>query len=212
MANAGLAPMEFLVPGLPYAGPELRGMELSGLIVHVIGDLYVEADPLGSGATAPMRATGVRAAGVRMAEVRAAAVVRLAAPVIAGRWAAMGLTAAWVFTGGQPPTVLEASVERFHRIPLQPLSVGLRFEQSDAADQPSEIVDVFGLSCTSVERTLEDLLRSAGDTRRAEAAMAAAARLLPLADPVGLRSRFESRRKRPGMAAARRALERLLRD
>ncbi|GAA1121874.1 hypothetical protein GCM10009670_10490 [Citricoccus alkalitolerans] len=184
------------MPGLPYAGPELRGMELSGLIVHVIGDLYVEADQPGSGAAAP--------------RMRAAAVLRLAAPVVAGRWAAMGLTAAWVLAGGPPPAALEASVQRFHRIPLQPLSVGLRLEQSDAASQPADVVDAFGLPCTSVERTIEDLLRRAGDPHRAAAAMTAAARLLPLTDTVALRDRFESRRKRCGMATARRALERLL--
>ncbi|XKH53980.1 hypothetical protein LG284_02845 [Citricoccus nitrophenolicus] len=200
-ANPGPAPVEFLVPGLPYAGPELRGMELSGLVVHVIGDLYVEADQVSSGAAAPrMGAAGMRAA----------AVLRLAAPVISGRWAAMGLTAAWALSGGPPPAVLEASVERFHRIPLQPLSVGLRLEQSDAAGQPADVVDIFGLPCTSVERTIEDLLRRAGDSRRAAAAMTAATRLLPLTDASALRDRFESRRKRPGMASARRALERLL--
>lgn len=196
MAHPGLAPLDFLVPGLPYAGPELRGMELSGLVVHVIGDLYVEADQVGSGAS------GLR--------VRAAAALRLAAPVISGRWAAMGLTAAWVLSGGPPPAVLEASVERFHRIPSQPLSVGLRLEQSDAAGQPSDVVEVFGLPCTSVERTIEDLLRRTGDSRRAAAAMPAATRLLPLTETGMLRDRFESRRKRPGMAPARRALERLL--
>lgn len=189
--------MDFLVPGLPYAGPELRAMELSGLVVHVIGDLYVEADQGESGAAAR--------------RLRAAAVHRLAAPVITGRWAAMGLTAAWAFTGGSAPAVLEASVERFHRIPLQPLSVALRLEQSDVAGQPADVVDLHGLPCTSVDRTIEDLLRRTGDPRLAAAAMAAATRLLPLTDTVALRDRFEFRRKRPGMAPARRALGRLLR-
>lgn len=192
----GLVPMDFLVPGLPYAGPELHAMARSGLVVHVIGDLYVEADQGQSGA-----------AGLRL---RAAAVHRLAAPVLAGRWAARGLTAAWVFTGGPAPAMLEASVERFHRIPLQPLSVTLRLEQSDAAGQPADIVHLHGVPCTSVERTVEDLLRRPGDTSRAAAAMTAVRQLLPLTDPVSLRDRFESRRKRPGMAAARRALEGLL--
>jgi hypothetical protein len=189
---AGPPDPEFLVPGLPYTGPELRAMEISGMVDHVIGDLYL---PAGGGS--------------RAQRVRAAAVRRLAAPLLGGPWTATGLTAAWIHDGGPAPGVLEASVERFHRIPLRPLSVGLRLEQSDAARHAGDVVEIWGTSCTSVDRTIEDLLRRAGDPVLAPPAVAAARRLLAGAEVPALRARFEARRRRPGMAAARRALDRL---
>lgn len=187
------AAVDFLVPGLPYSGPELRGMEMSGLVEHVMGDLYLPADH-GSGA----------------ARVRAAAARRLTAPVLTGRWAVMGVTAAWVLTGGPAPEVLEAAVDRYHRIPLQPLSVRLSLEQTDVVGQSAEVIDHWGLPCTSAARTVEDLLRRAEDPARAAAALTAATRLLPLTSATQLRDRFERHRRRPGMAGARRALETLL--
>lgn len=194
---------QFLVPGLPFSAAELRGMELSGLLVHVMGDLYLPADagPAGHGG-----GDGVR--------TRAAAVLRLAEPVLTGAWVAIGGTAAWVHAGGEAPGVLEASVDRYHRRPLHPGAVGLRLEQSGLAPAPecgdaahrAEVTPVHGLWCTTVERTVEDLLR-AGPTgpERAVAAL-----LLPRCDPVRLRERFRARRGRPGMSAARAALRDLL--
>jgi len=195
----------FLVPGLPFSAPELRGMELSGLLVHVMGDLYLPAD-------------GNRAARTVMdgAGMRAAAVLRIAEPVLSGPWVAIGLTAAWVHAGGEAPGVLEASVDRYHRRPLYPGAVGLRLEQSGLAPVPedsgvrqrADVISVHGLWCTTIDRTVEDLLRNgATGSERAAAAL-----LLPRCDPVRLRRRFEARRSRPGMAAARRALDKLLGD
>jgi hypothetical protein len=195
----------FLVPGLPFSAPELRGMELSGLLVHVMGDLYLPAD-------------GNRAAGTVMdgAGMRAAAVLRLAEPVLSGPWVAIGLTAAWVHAGGEAPGVLEASVDRYHRRPLYPGAVGLRLEQSGLGPAPqdcgvphqADVIAVHGLWCTTTDRTVEDLLRN-GPTRSERAA---AALLLPRCDPDRLRERFEARRRRPGMAAARAELGELLGD
>lgn len=185
--------VEFLVPGLPYTAPELRGMEIAGLVDQVIGDLYHPA-----------------AHGPDPAHLRAAAVHRLAAPVLTGRWAVMGLTAAWALTGGPAPRVLEAAVDRYHRIPLQPLSVRLNLEQTDVVEEPSDIILLWGLPCTGIARTVEDLLRRAEDPARADLALTAAARLLTLTPAAILRERFERHRKRPGMAGARRALEKLL--
>lgn len=186
-------PVEFLVPGLPYSGPELRGMELSGLVDHVIGDLYLPAD---------QRPEPTR--------VRAAAAHRLAVPVLTGRWAVMGVTAAWVLAGGPAPLALEAAVDRYHRIPLQPLSVRLALEQTDVVEDPADVIHLWGLPCTSAARTVEDLLRRAEDPARAADALTAAARLLPMTPAEHLRQRFEHHRRRPGMAGARRALETLL--
>ena len=192
------AAVEFLVPGLPYSAPELRGMETAGLVVHVIGDLHLAADQLSAEPeTDPAR-------------VRAAAVHRLAAPVLTGRWAVMGLTAAWILAGGPAPSVLEATINHYHRIPLQPLSVRLRLEQTDVVEEPSDVIRLWGLPCTGLARTVEDLLRRAEDPVRAGPALTAAARLLPLTPAGHLRDRFERNRRRPGMAGARRALERLL--
>jgi hypothetical protein len=195
----------FLVPGLPFSAPELRGMELSGLVVHVMGDLYLPAE-----GNPPERPVG------EGARVRAAAVLRLAEPVLSGPWVAIGMTAAWVHAGGEAPGVLEASVDRYHRRPLFPGAVGLRLEQSGLAPAPegsgarhrADVVPVHGLWCTTIDRTVEDLLRN-GPTGPERAA---AALLLPRCDPVRLRERFEVRRRRPGMAAGRAALEGLLRD
>ncbi|MGM7667443.1 hypothetical protein [Microbacterium sp. A93] len=185
--------VEFLVPGLPYSAPELRGMEIAGLVDHVIGDLYLPADH-----------------GTDPARLRAAAVHRLAAPVLTGRWTIMGLTAAWILAGGPAPPVLEAAVDRYHRMPLRPLSVRLSLEQTDVVDVPDDVIRLGGLPCTGPARTVEDLLRRAEDPARAAPALAAAARLLPLTPAAHLRDRFERNRRRPGMAGARRALERLL--
>jgi hypothetical protein len=198
---------QFLVPGLPFSAAELRGMELSGLLVHVMGDLYLPADPPVDG-DRPARAAGH---GTRM---RAAAVLRLAEPVLSGPWAAIGMTAAWVHGGGEAPGVLEASVDRYHRRPLYPGAVGLRLEQSGLASAPegggashrADIVPVHGLWCTTIDRTVEDLLRN-GPTGPQRTA---ASLLLDRCDPVRLRERFEARRRRPGMAAARTALRELL--
>jgi hypothetical protein len=199
------APEPFLVPGLPFSAHELRGMELSGLLVHVMGDLYLPA--------AGNRSACIAGYGAR---TRAAAVLRLAEPVLSGPWAAIGLTAAWVHAGGEAPGVLEASVDRYHRRPLYPGAVGLRLEQSGLApaaeggevEHRTDVDSVHGLWCTTTERTLEDLLRG-GPTGPERAA---AALLLTRCDPVRLRERFEDRRRRPGMAAARAALEQLLGD
>lgn len=188
------------MPGLPYSAPELRGMEFSGLVVHVIGDLYLPADHLSAGQ------------GTDAARVRAAAVHRLASPVLSGRWAAMGLTAAWVLAGGPAPATLEAAVDRYHRIPLQPLSVRLALEQTNLMKRSADLIRVQDVPCTSLARTVEDLLRRAEDPARAAPALVAAARLLPLVPPTPLRERFERNRRRPGMAGARRALETLLAD
>ncbi|MFC7402235.1 hypothetical protein [Citricoccus sp. GCM10030269] len=185
-------PVDFLVPGLPFSGPELRGMELSGLLVHVVGDLYLPANH-----------------GLEDTRVRAASVLRLTAPVITGSWASTGLTAAWIHAGGGSPGVLEASVEHFQRIPSQPLSVRLHWEQSDVARDSADVVNVFGLRCTTVDRTIEDVLRRAGP-RSGPPAMAAAARLLTRTDSARLRRRFEDHRRKPGMVQARRRLETLL--
>ncbi|MCY1159317.1 MAG: hypothetical protein MOP51_2342 [Citricoccus sp.] len=196
---------QFLVPGLPYSAAELRGMELSGLLVHVMGDLYLPAD---AGPAARTAGDGVR--------MRAAAVLRLAEPVLAGPWAAIGMTAAWVHAGGEAPGVLEASVGRYHRRPLHPVAVGLRLEQSGLAPAPegvddphrADVMPVHGLWCTTIERTVEDLLRT-GPTGPERAA---AALLLRRCDPARLRERFQARRRRPGMTAARAALRELLGD
>ncbi|MDI3331132.1 MAG: hypothetical protein QJR09_10435 [Micrococcus sp.] len=193
----------FLVPGLPFSAPELRGMELSGLLVHVMGDLYLPA-----GSNPPARDPG------GASRMRAAAVLRLAEPVLSGPWVAIGLTAAWVHAGGAAPGVLEASVDRYHRRPLYPGAVGLRLEQSGLAPPPRggeagdgrDVVPVHGLWCTAVDRTVEDLLRH-GPTRPE---LTAAELLLARCDPGRLRERFEARRRRPGMAAARAALMDLL--
>lgn len=201
----GPSPEPFLVPGLPFSAPELRGMELSGLLVHVMGDLYLPADQ--DAPAHPVR-DGAR--------IRAAAVRRLAGPVLPGPWVAIGRTAAWVHVGGEAPDVLEASVDRYHRRPLYPGAVGLRLEQSGLAPAPdgrghpdgADVVSVHGLWCTSIERTVEDLLRN-GPTGPERTA---AAVLLARCDPVRLRRRFEARRRRPGMAAGRGALTELLRD
>lgn len=187
-------PDPFLVPGLPFSAAELRGMELSGLLIHVMGDLYRPADP---GPSARDAAGESR--------VRAAAVRRLAEPVLSGPWTAIGMTAAWVHVGGPPPTVLEASVDRYHRRPLHPGAVGLRLEQSGLGPG-DEVVSVHGLWCTTLERTVEHLLRH-GPTGPERAA---AALLLPHCEPGRLRERFQARRTRPGMTAAREALAELL--
>ncbi|HEY4615227.1 MAG TPA: hypothetical protein VIG75_07190, partial [Citricoccus sp.] len=182
-----------------------RGMELSGLVVHVMGDLYRPA--------APDPAATLAASGPRW---RAAAVRRLAEPLIPGPWVAIGRTVAWVHAGGPAPGVLEASVGRYHRRPLVPGPLPLRLEQSGLAPAPrggdeaggatGDVVEVHGLWCTSVDRTIEDLLRAgpAGPER------AVARSLVPLSAPGRLRDRFQSRRRRPGMAAARSALHDLL--
>jgi hypothetical protein len=195
----------FLVPGLPFSAHELRGMELSGLLVHVMGDLYLPAEGIEASRTA---GDGAR--------TRAAAVLRLAEPVLAGPWVAIGLTAAWVHVGGEAPGVLEASVDRYHRRPLYPGAVGLRLEQSGLAPAPeggefryrADVVSVHGLWCTTIDRTLEDLLRHGPTGPERDAA----ALLLARCEPVRLRERFEDRRRRPGMAAARAALGELLGD
>src|SRR5699024_7953469 len=142
--------------------------------------------------------------------VRAAAVRRLAAPVLTGRWAAMGLSAAWVHAGGPAPAALEVTVEHLQRVPLQPLSVGWNPEQTDAVRTPEDVMDLQGLPCPTPERTVEDLLRRVQDEQRAPAALSAAGRLVPLLPDGPLRERFEKNRRRPGMATARRALAELL--
>lgn len=197
------------MPGLPFSGPELRGMELSGLVVHVMGDLYRPAAPDPAG---PLPAGG--------AHWRAAAVRRLAEPLVPGPWVAIRRTAAWVHAGGPAPGVLEASVNRYHRRPLVPGALPLRLEQSglapaphggdeareEARDRAPDVIEVHGLWCTGVDRTIEDLLR-AGPTGPERAV---ARSLLPLSAPDRLRDRFQARRRRPGMAAARSALDELL--
>ncbi|QCU77906.1 hypothetical protein E7744_06670 [Citricoccus sp. SGAir0253] len=214
MSTAQAEPPPFLVPGMPFTAAELRAMERSGLVVHVVGDLYAPADryPRAPDGRPTGREAGAGAdAGVRW---RAAAVRRLAGPVLAGPWAAMGLTAAWVHAGGEAPGVLEASVTRYHRRPLHPGAVTLRLEQSALAlgrpapgpGAEADVVVLHGLCCTTVPRTVEDLLR----TGTGPAALRAAARLVPRCDPQRLRDRFEARRRRAGMADARRALEVLL--
>jgi hypothetical protein len=200
---------QFLVPGLPFSAAELRGMELSGLLVHVMGDLYRPADRPADGGRP--ECTDGNGNGTR---TRAAAVLRLAEPVLFGPWTAIGMTAGWVHAGGEPPGVLEASVDRYHRRPLYPGAVGLRLEQSGLAPVPeggdarhrADVVRVHGLWCTTIDRTVEDLLRN-GPTAPERAA---AALLLDRCDPVRLRERFEARRRRSGMAAARIALRELL--
>lgn len=193
------------MPGLPFSGPELRGMELSGLVVHVIGDLYRPAAP---DPVVPLPASGPR--------WRAAAVRRLAEPLLPGPWVAIGRTAAWVHAGGPAPDVLEASVSRYHRRPLVPGALPLRLEQSglapaphggdEAGDGAGDVVHIHGLWCSSVDRTIEDLLRAG--PRGPERAVARS--LLPLSVPDRLRGRFLARRRRPGMVAARSALHELL--
>lgn len=203
LAPTSTEPPDFLVPGLPYSAAELWAMERSGLVVHLAGDLYLPARHPGVEGVS----TGRTAQSVRL---RAAATHRLAAPVVFGRWAAMGLSAAWVHAGGPAPAVLEVAVEHFHRTPLSPLAVRWAPEQTDAVRHPEDVLDLAGLPCTAPARTIEDLLRRVDDPERAPSAVAAAALLVPLLPVEQLLERFERNRRRPGMAAARRVLAELL--
>lgn len=193
--TTALAGPEFLVVGVPFTAVELRSMVLSGVVVHLVGDLYL-----------PARTKVTRS-------VRALAILRLGQPTLAGAWTARGLTAAWVHVGGLPPSALHATVSHYHRRPAQPMALPLDLEEGDTAAPTGgeslaevDVLMLSGLRCTGLERTVEDLLRH-GPT---PAEFAAASRLLARCEHDRVRDRFERRRRRPGMAPARRSLAQLL--
>ncbi len=202
LATAGLgadAAGDVLLPGCPFTAAELSAMDQAGLVRPLLGGLY---RPRASPVTSRLRALAVR---------------EIAAPVLAGHWCAVGRTAAWVQVGGPPPPRLEAGVSHYHRPPSHALAIPLVLRELDVAssagsepDPHEDVLEVHGLRCTTVERTLEDLLRlpepQSGDLGHHHAVE----RLISLCAPDTLRARFHRRRRLPGMLRARSRLETLL--
>ena len=190
---------QLMIAGSPFTAAELLAMESAGLVRPLLGGLYrASAQPL-------------------TLELRAEAVLTILGPVLAGRWCAIGRTASWVLLGGVAPPQLEAAVSHFHRRPSHAVAMPLSLRQLDVAaaeghepDAAQDVVQLHGLRCTTVERTLEDLLRetatSALDVDHHHTVQSLAA----LCTPRSLRERFERRRRLPGMLLARERLEAVL--
>lgn len=193
--SAAVQDEDLMVPGLPFSSAELQAMVHAGLVRPLLGGLCRAADHPSTD------------------RLRAQAVALLAAPVLAGQWCAVGGTAAWIHLGGPGPDRLEVAVSHYHRRPLRALALPLVLRQLDVAAtafDPSpvqaDVTLVGGLRCTTIPRTLEDLLRQEPITTARPVLVALARRC----EAAQLWERLQRRRRLPGMAQARDRLRELL--
>lgn len=179
------------VPDEPFSQSELSAMAYHGLLRPQFGPYYADTT---TPDTPAQRAKAVRLAGEQL---------------VNGDWTATMLTAAWIHMGGQAPEMFEASTALYQGTRSGSKIIPTAFRHNDYL-QRSDIVDkdllvIGGIVVTSVELTLEDLLRSGRTNRHYNCAEELTA-LIDLAD---LRKRFYDKRHLHGMDQAIQQLDQL---
>lgn len=182
---------DLYVPHEPYSPSELSAMTYHGVLRPQFGPYYVDVT---TPDTASQRAKGVRLAGEQL---------------IAGDWTATMLTAAWIHLGGQSPEMFEAATATYQGTRLRSKIIPTAFrhidylQRSDIADE--DLLVSGGIVVTSLELTIEDLLRT-GRTARHHSC---AGELANQVDLDHLQERFHNKRHLDGMQQALKCLEQL---
>ncbi|WP_022870701.1 hypothetical protein [Yaniella halotolerans] len=183
---------DLYVPDDPFSPSELSAMAYHGLLRPQFGPYYVDAT---TPDTAAQRAKAVRYAGEQL---------------IDRDWTATMLTAAWIHLGGLAPEMFEASTATYQKTRSRTKIIPTAFrhidymQRSDIAEQ--DLLVIGGTIVTSLELTLEDLLRSGRTARHYKCAE----ELADLVDLDNLQQRFHHKRHLYGVEQARQRLEHLL--
>lgn len=163
-------------------------MAYHGVLRSQFGPYYVD---VATSDTAAQRAKGVRLAGEQLIE---------------GDWTATMLTAAWIHLGGQAPEMFEAGTAKYQRGRLRSSIIPSAFrhidymQRSDIADE--DLLMIGGIVVTSMELTIEDLLRTGCTPRHHDRARA----LSEMVDVNLLEQRFSKNRHLDGMSHAQQIL------
>lgn len=180
------------VPYDPYSPSELSAMAYHGVLRPQFGPYYVDVT---TPDTAAQRAKSVRMAGEQLIE---------------DDWTATMLTAAWVHLGGQAPEMFEAGTAKYQRARLRSQIIPTAFRHIDYLQRPDladdDLLVIGGVIVTSIELTIEDLLRAGRTRRHHDRALALAA----MVHPDALHERFHRHRHLDGMDQARQHLEKVL--
>lgn len=182
------------VPHDPYSPSELSAMAYHGVLRPQFGPYYIDVT---TPETAAQRAKGVRMAGEQL---------------ISGDWTATLLTAAWIHLGGQAPEMFEAGTATYQRARFSSRIIPTAFRHMDymqQADLPDEdLLVIGGIVVTSIELTIEDLLRTGRTPRHHDRARD----LADMANLGDLQQRFHRNRHLKGMYQARQHLEQFARQ